>query len=249
MNFRNILLFIFLLIVLAASFLYFNFIDNSVGYSYSGNFDREFVTYQGRVNKKLPVIIIHADYNIRPYEYSFLGKLLASKNYLVLVLQKREDKNIKKYLDEAHFAHPSSAKDSSNLSQELEIRAKEISHDLEDWIKKEALQNNLHVDINNLILIGHGHGGDIMMKFGSLYPDRVSKIISLDSRRYPFPRNPRLEILRFGAIDGEPDEGVVPESGVQVIFVKGARHIDLSDRGSPEIKDEIQKSIIQFLDR
>ena len=45
------------------------------------------------------------------------------------------------------------------------------------------------------------------------------------------------------------NEGVVPESGVQDIYVRGARHIDLCDRGSPGIKDEIQKSIIQFLDR
>lgn len=72
-------------------------------------------------------------------------------------------------------------------------------------------------------------------------------IISLDSRRYPFPRNPKLEILRFGAIDDKPDEGVVPDKGIQEIYVKGARHIDLCDRGSPEIKDEIKKSIIQFL--
>jgi hypothetical protein len=65
--------------------------------------------------------------------------------------------------------------------------------------------------------------------------------------KIPVPRNPKLEILRFGAIDDEPDEGVVPESGVGVIYVKGARHIDLCDRGSSQIKDEIKKLIIQFL--
>jgi len=41
----------------------------------------------------------------------------------------------------------------------------------------------------------------------------------------------------------------MPESSVQIIYVKAARHIDLWDRGSQEIKDEIQKSIIKFLDR
>lgn len=84
------------------------------------------------------------------------------------------------------------------------------------------------------------------MMFATLHPEIVSKVISLDSRRYPFPRNPKLEILRFGAIDDEPYEGVVPESGVQVIYVKGARHIDLYDRGSSQIKDGIKKLIIQF---
>jgi hypothetical protein len=62
-------------------------------------------------------------------------------------------------------------------------------------------------------------------------------------------KNQALEILRFGASDDEPDEGVVPESGIQVIYAKGARHIDLCDLGSEAIKDEIQKSIIKFLSR
>jgi len=103
------------------------------------------------------------------------------------------------------------------------------------------------LDLNKVILIGHSNGGDTSMMLAQTHPEMVSKIISLDSRRYPFPRNSKLEILRSGAIDDKPDEGVVPESSVQVIYVKGARHIDLCDQGSPEIKDEIKKSIIQFL--
>ncbi len=61
--------------------------------------------------------------------------------------------------------------------------------------------------------------------------------------------NTGLEILRFGASDDQPDEGVVPDSGVRVIYVKDAKHIDLCDRGSQQIKDEIQKLIIAFLGR
>ena len=116
------------------------------------------------------------------------------------------------------------------------------------FVMNELQKIEPQLDLNKVILIGHSNGGDMSMMFATLYPDRLSKIISLDSRRYPFPRNPKLEILRLGAIDDEPDDGVVPESGVQVIYVKGARHIDLCDRGSPKIKDKIQKSIIQFLD-
>ncbi len=104
------------------------------------------------------------------------------------------------------------------------------------------------MDLSKLILIGHSNGGDISMMFATHNPEMVSKIISLDSRRHPFPQNKNIEILRFGAIDDEPDEGVVPE-GTKVIYVKEARHIDLCDRGSQIIKEEIQKQIIQFLDR
>ena len=216
----------------------------SVGFSYHGTYDRQFVTYQKCCKKNFPVVMIHADHNIGPNKYSFLGKSLALKNYCVIVLQKKNNKKINSNQKESTALHQTLIKDSSDFNQELETRSKEILYDLE-----EEKRTNLNLDINNLILIGHGHGGDIMMKFASLYPEMVSKVISLDSRRYPFPRNPKLEILRFGAIDDEPNEGVVPSAGVQEIYVKGARHMDLCDRGSPEIKDEIQKSIIQFLEK
>jgi pimeloyl-ACP methyl ester carboxylesterase len=62
-----------------------------------------------------------------------------------------------------------------------------------------------------VILIGHSNGGDISMMFATLNSEMVSKIILLNSRRYPFPRNPDIEILCFGASDDEPDAGVFPE--------------------------------------
>ena len=242
----------FLAILLCGIFYYY-FMTLSVGYSYTHYFDRELVTYQGRVDEKLPLIIIHADYNIGAEEYSFLGEILASKNYYVLVLQKIQDKKINRLPLEADSSNQAFVKDFSDLNQTLEGRSKEILYDLEHWIKKEAKQNNIHIDINNLILIGHGHGGDILMKFASLYPNMISKIISLDSRKYPFPRNQGLDILSFRAQDavpdGAPDEVVLPEDGIQVIDLKGALHTDFCDRGSPEIKDKIQKLTLQFLRR
>ena len=84
------------------------------------------------------------------------------------------------------------------------------------------------------------------MMFATLNPEMVSKVISLDSRRYPFPRNKGLDILRFGAIDDEPDEDVVPESGVKVIYVKGARHIDLCDRGIRKSRMKLKNQLFNF---
>jgi hypothetical protein len=45
-------------------------------------------------------------------------------------------------------------------------------------------------------------------------------------------------------MDDEPNEGVVPSSGIQVIYPKSHKHMDLCDRGSWDIKGKIQKSII-----
>ena len=77
--------------------------------------------------------------------------------------------------------------------------------------------------------------------------EKVSKVISLDSLRYPFPSENGVPMLHFSANDTKPDPGVVPDKGVETIIIEGAKHIDLCDRGGPRINEEILKSIIQFL--
>lgn len=192
------------------------------------------VIYQGETINKSVVIISHG-YGAKNTEYSFIANALAATGYFVVSIQ--HDLETDKPLPTT-----------GNLfDRRKPLWERGVQNIL--FVIGELQKIKPQLDLSKVILIGHSNGGDMSMMFATFYPDRLSKIISLDSRRYPFPRNPKLEILRFGASDDEPDEGVVPESGVQVIYVKGARHIDLCDRGSPEIKNEIKKSIIQFLDR
>ena len=117
------------------------------------------------------------------------------------------------------------------------------------FVIDELKRTEKYLKLEKIILIGHSNGGDISMMFAGTYPAMVSKIISLDSLSYPFPSGKGIPILRFGASNTKPDEGVIPKNGIAVIFIKGAKHIDLCDRGSELIKAEIQKSIIQFLGR
>ena len=192
------------------------------------------VVYQGETINK-PVVILSHGYGAKNTEYSFIANALATRGYFVVSIQ--HDLETDKPL-------PTTGNLFDRRKPLWERGVQNIS-----FVIGELQKIKPQLDLSKVILIGHSNGGDMSMMFATLHPEIVSKIISLDSRRYPFPRNPKLEILRFGAIDDEPDEGVVPESGVQVIYVKGARHIDLCDRGNSQIKDEIQKSIIQFLDR
>lgn len=191
------------------------------------------VIYQGETINK-PVVIISHGYQIKNTEYSFIAQALAAHGYFVVSIQH----------DLVTDVRP---KGGTLWERRKPFWERGVQNIL--FVINELQKIEPQLDWSQVILIGHSNGGDMSMMMAQLYPERLSKIISLDSRRYPFPRNPKLEILRFGAIDDEPDEGVVPESGVQVIYVKGARHIDLCDRGSSQIKDEIKKSIIQFLDR
>ncbi|MBM3632003.1 MAG: alpha/beta hydrolase [Alphaproteobacteria bacterium] len=191
------------------------------------------VIYQGETINK-PVVIISHGYQIKNTEYSFIAQALAAHGYFVVSIQH----------DLVTDVRP---KTGTLWERRKPFWERGVQNIL--FVMNELQKIGPQLDLSKVILIGHSDGGDASMMLAQNHPEMVSKVISLDSRRYPFPRNPKLEILRFGAIDDEPDEGVVPESGVQVIYVKGARHIDLCDRGSPEIKDEIQKLIIQFLDR
>ena len=191
------------------------------------------VIYQGKTINK-PVVILSHGYGAKHTEYSFIANALATRGYFVVSIQH----------DLVTDVRP---KTGNLFDRRKPLWERGVQNIL--FVMNELQKIEPQLDLNKVILIGHSNGGDMSMMLAQTHPKMVSKVISLDSRRYPFPRNPKLEILRFGAIDDEPDEGVVPESGVQVIYVKGARHIDLCDRGSSQIKDEIQKSIIQFLDR
>ncbi|MFN7709937.1 MAG: alpha/beta hydrolase family protein [Holosporales bacterium] len=188
---------------------------------------------QGETINK-PVVIISHGYQIKNTEYSFIAQALAAHGYFVVSIQH----------DLVTDVRP---KGGTLWERREPFWQRGVQNIL--FVINELQKIEPQLDFSKVILIGHSDGGDASMMLAQTHPEMVSKIISLDSRRYPFPRNPKLEILRFGASDDEPDEGVVPESGVQVIHVKGARHIDLCDRGSSQIKNEIKKYIIQFLDR
>ncbi len=192
------------------------------------------VIYQGDNINKTVVIISHG-YGAKNTEYSFIADSLASRGYFVASIQH----------DLETDKPPPTTGNLFDRRKPLWERGVQNILFVISELKKIEPQLNL----SKVILIGHSNGGDISMMFATVHSEMVFKIFSLDSRSYPFPMSPKLEILRFCASDDEPDEGVVPDTGIQEIYAKGARHIDLSDRGSSKIKDEIQKSIIQFLDR
>lgn len=80
----------------------------------------------------------------------------------------------------------------------------------------ELKKDRSNLNTSKIILIGHSGGGDIAMMFASKYSDRVYKIISLDSLRYPFIKN--IPILHFIATDTKADKGIVPSNGIETSF-------------------------------
>lgn len=72
-------------------------------------------------------------------------------------------------------------------------------------------------------------------------------IVSLDSLRYPFPLKNNIPILSIRANDTKADDGVLLKSGVNLITLENAKHIDLCDRGPDNIKQKVIGEILTFI--
>jgi len=194
--------------------------------------------YEPITQQKLQVVIINHGYTVKNTEYSFIANALVNKGYCVISIQ-----------HDLRSDDPLSGV--GMVGDFFEARKPFWERGVKNilFVINELKRTKVDLDLSKVILIGHSHGGDIAMMFANLHPEMVSKVISMDSLRMPFPTDNGINVLRFASIDREPDEGVVPNSGVQVIKVKGAKHIDLCDRGSESIKIEVQQSIIEFLEK
>ena len=184
---------------------------------------------------KLPVVIINHGYGAKNTEYAFIANALAARGYFIVSIQ--HDLETDKPLPRT-----------GNLFERRKpLWERGVQNIL--FVIKELKKTKQNLNLDKVILIGHSNGGDISMMFTDRYTEKVNKVISLDSLRYPFPSDKGVPILHFGANDTKADPGVIPGKGVETILIESAKHIDLCDRGSSQIKDEIQKSIIKFLDR
>lgn len=117
----------------------------------------------------------------------------------------------------------------------------------------ELKKQKNNADINNVTLIGHSNGGDMVMLFTTKYPKQVNNVISLDNLRMPFPRLSNPHILSLRAYDTIADINVLPNQneqhkfGIKIIKIPQAKHIDYCDRGPEDIKNRINKILLGFL--
>ena len=86
-----------------------------------------------------------------------------------------------------------------------------------------------------------------------MYPQKVSKIITLDHRRMPIPKVSKPKILSFRADEFEADKSVILDSttqhiyDIQIILLKNTKHDDFRDIGSKELKKVVTDKMIPFL--
>lgn len=202
-------------------------------------------TYQQKIalKKAQKVVIISHGYSANqgtPFrDYSFLANRLAKEGYFVISIQHElpTDALIATTGNIYETRKPVWQRGVQNILFVIEV----------------FKQSNPLLDFKNLALIGHSNGGDMSIILANQYPQLAQKVISLDNRRMPFPRNKEPKILSLRSTDQVADAGVLPtleqqqQYGTQLIQLKNTKHGEMSDSGTQTQRQEINDLIVEFL--
>ena len=196
--------------------------------------------YENASNDNHRVVILGGGYGSKNTDYSYIANQLASEGFLVLSIQfvLPEDEPIATTGNIYELRKPVWDRGVTSILFTIT--------ELESQFPTRKF--------NELILIGHSNGGDISMLFATEHPELVSTVISLDHRRMPIPRIHKPRILSIRASDYEADPGVLPtleeqqKTGIQLLELgEFAKHNDMDDTGSQELKALILEAINTFL--
>ncbi|WP_057833256.1 alpha/beta hydrolase [Colwellia sp. TT2012] len=180
---------------------------------------------------KCPVVFLSAGYGVSHSKYTFLSKQFNQLGYLVIAIGHE-------------LPNDPALSVSGNL---YETRSENWSRGAKtlDFLKSSLSKRFNEYDFEKLILIGHSNGGDISAWLGNENKSYIQKIITLDHRRVPLPRNSNLQILSIRAGDFPADKGVLPTEieqekyGSCIVNIPMAKHNDISDFGPVWLKGKI----------
>ena len=104
-----------------------------------------------------------------------------------------------------------------------------------------------------LTLMGHSNGGDMSVLFATLHPDAVNKLITLDQRRFAFPRRNRPAIYSLRSADQPADTGVLPDAAeaqrykMTIIKLEHTNHNDMDNDANATQRAEVNAWIMKFI--
>ena len=188
--------------------------------------------------KRCPVAIVSPGYGLSGSDYAFVTRHLNGMGYLVVAVQ-----------DSAGGA---SLDRDAPIAPQVQAMARVASQALSAVIADATVRYS-QFDWQHLLLVGHSLGGDSSAQFAADHAHRVAGLISLDSRRVALPRAPGIRVLTIRASDTTADPGVLPNEeereryGTCVVRIDGARHNDMQDGGSEQLKARITSIIDTFL--
>ena len=190
-------------------------------------------------NSKCPVAFLSAGYGVSHTKYTFLSTQFNQFGYLVVAI-----------------GHELPSDPALSVSGNLyETRSENWSRGAKtiDFLKRSLSKRFVWYDFEKLLLIGHSNGGDISAWLGNENKSYIQKIITLDHRRVPLPRNSDFQILSIRASDFPADKGVLPtvteqeKYGSCVVKIPKSKHNDIADFGPVWLKERINVIINNHL--
>jgi hypothetical protein len=188
-----------------------------------------------------PVAFLTAGHGIGYKEYTFLSRTLNAMGYLVASVEHQLPS------DEAMPA--AAAKAVAWRKESFQRGALNLR-----YARRALSESYAGYDWEHPVLVGHSLGGDISAWTASQDKDFAIAVITLDNRRAALPRGPGApRVLSIRASDTQPEPGVLPEetehgnANVCIVKIDGARHNDMFDGGSAELKGRISRLVEAFL--
>ena len=196
-----------------------------------------------KVQKKRKVVIFSHDYSKNQpganKEYSYLTNALAKNGYFVVSIQQELPTD---------DLLPMEGKPQIVRRSNWERGADNIQ-----FVLSQLKDKFSYLDYSKVIISGHSNGGDQSVLFTEKYPEKVWKLITLDQRRYAFPRASQPKIYSLRSSDQPSDEAVLPTAEEQeklrmtIIKLPNTIHNDMDDDGNDEQKQEIINYFLEFL--
>lgn len=109
------------------------------------------------------------------------------------------------------------------------------------------------MDYGNVVLIGHSNGGDMSALYPQIYPDSLSKIITLDNRRMLLPRTSKPKIYSLRSSDQPADEGVLPSEqeakkyDIQVVKFENITHNQMNNEANEDQRKLLLEYILKYM--
>lgn len=196
-----------------------------------------------KIQKKYKIVIFSHGYGKNlpnsNKEYSYLTNALAENGYFVVSIQHELPTD---------DLLPMEGKPQIVRRSNWERGAENIKFVLENLRKDFP-----NLDYKKVTIAGHSNGGDMSVLFIEKNPEKVWKLITLDQRRYAFPRVSQPKIYSLRSSDQTADEGVLPtieeqkKFGMTIIRLPNTIHNDMDDDGNDEQKKEIINYFLKFL--
>jgi pimeloyl-ACP methyl ester carboxylesterase len=171
--------------------------------------------------------------------YSYLTTYLAQKGFLVISIQHELASDSLLPLQ----GNPQIVRRSN-----WERGAKNIDFVIGQIRQRYPITNSLPFQ-----LVGHSNGGDMSVLYASLYPKKISKVITLDHRRLPVARTKEPSFYSLRSVDQTADIDVLPsveeqkQFNIRITQLKSAHHNGMDDSGTPEEHEEVKFWVLRYL--